>query len=98
MCNKLEELREFMGDPFPEMFGDKWDTLTPREKQVIKLDVLTDKDQSQNQLVLGIVRSTYRNHKNRARWKLGIVQDRGQIKHLYHREILKKLNEILDET
>jgi DNA-directed RNA polymerase specialized sigma24 family protein len=98
MCHRLEELREFMEDPFPEIFGDKWDTLVPREKQVIRLHVLTGQSYTQLQLTLGIAYSTCRNHMNRARHKLEIYSDHGQIRHIFHRELLKRINEILDET
>ena len=79
------------------MFGEKWDTLSPREKQILKYHIFSGQSGKQTAMTFGIAFTTVKNHLHRARNKLGIYGGFGQIRLMLLNNLMSRIVDVLNE-
>ena len=95
--SELQVLREFIDNPLSITFGERWDRLTPREKEVVNIDVFSDMDQRQSASTMGIAFSTYKNHLGEVYLKLDVgYGGRSRLTRRIIREMLDRMKEALN--
>lgn len=95
--SELQVLREFIDNPLPITFGERWDKLTPREKEVVNIDIFSEMDQRQSANTMGLAFSTYKNHLTSVYLKLGIgYGGRSRLTRRIIRKMLDRMEEALN--
>jgi DNA-binding CsgD family transcriptional regulator len=93
--SRIEALWEFLIDPFPIMFGETWDIVSPRQKQIIRLHILSNMSYREVVLNLGIAYSTVKNTASDGIRKLNINGGAGALRREFYKQLLLKVSEVV---